>query len=174
MPTHSRTARPARLALADGTIFHGLAFGATNITKVAEVVFNTALTGYQEILTDPSYSRQIVTLTYPHIGNTGTNAEDHEAAQVYSSGLIIRDLPLDLAETELDDPLGLLRGKVRASLDSAQRWERGKAAPARRAWFGIPSVPDISRLTSVAGERSFHLARNVMHARPITCRHLGS
>ncbi|WP_263588079.1 hypothetical protein [Sphingopyxis sp. GC21] len=78
---------------------------------------------------------------------------------------IIRDLPLDLAETELDDPLGLLRGKVRASLDSAQRWERGKAAPARRAWFGIPSVPDISRLTSVAGERSFHLARNVTRER---------
>jgi hypothetical protein len=78
---------------------------------------------------------------------------------------IIRDLPLDLAETELDDPLGLLRGKVRASLDSAQRWERGKAAPARRAWFGIPSVPDISRLTSAAGERSFHLARNVTRER---------
>jgi hypothetical protein len=78
---------------------------------------------------------------------------------------IIRDLPLDLAETELDDPLGLLRGKVRASLDSAQRWEHGKAAPARRAWFGIPSVPDISRLTSVAGERSFHLARNVTRER---------
>ncbi len=66
---------------------------------------------------------------------------------------IIRDLPLDLAEIELDDPLGLLRGKVRASLDSAQRWERGKAAPARRAWFGIPSVPDTSRLTSAAGAR---------------------
>lgn len=78
---------------------------------------------------------------------------------------IIRDLPLDLAETELDDPLGLLRGKVRASLDSAQRWERGKAAPARRAWFGIPSVPDVSRLTSGAGERSFHLARNVTRER---------
>lgn len=78
---------------------------------------------------------------------------------------IIRDLPLDLAETEFDDPLGLLRGKVRASLDSAQRWERGKAAPARRAWFGIPSVPDISRLTSAAGERSFHLARNVTRER---------
>ncbi|ABF51864.1 hypothetical protein [Sphingopyxis alaskensis] len=78
---------------------------------------------------------------------------------------IIRDLPLDLAETELDDPLGLLRGKVRASLDSAQRWERGKAAPARRAWFGIPSVPDTSRLTSAAGERSFHLARNVTRER---------
>ena len=74
-------------------------------------------------------------------------------------------MPLDLAETELDDPLGLLRGKVRASLDSAQRWERGKAAPARRAWFGIPSVPDISRLTSAAGERSFHLARNVTRER---------
>jgi hypothetical protein len=78
---------------------------------------------------------------------------------------IIRDLPLDLAEIELDDPLGLLRGKVRASLDSAQRWERGKAAPARRAWFGIPSVPDTSRLTSAAGERSFHLARNVTRER---------
>lgn len=78
---------------------------------------------------------------------------------------IIRDLPLDLAETELDDPLGLLRGKVRASLNSAQRWERGKAAPVRRAWFGIPSVPDISRLTSAAGERSFHLARNVTRER---------
>ena len=78
---------------------------------------------------------------------------------------IIRDLPLDLAEIELEDPLGLLRGKVRASLDSAQRWERGKAAPARRAWFGIPSVPDISRLTSAAGERSFHLARNVTSER---------
>ena len=78
---------------------------------------------------------------------------------------IIRDLPLDLAETELDDPLGLLRGKVRASLDSAQRWELGKAAPARRTWFGIPSVPDISRLTSAAGERSFHLARNVTRER---------
>ncbi len=78
---------------------------------------------------------------------------------------IIRDLPLDLAEIELDDPLGLLRGKVRASLDSAQRWERGKAAPARRAWFGIPCVPDISRLTSAAGERSFHLARNVTRER---------
>ncbi|WP_238586802.1 hypothetical protein [Sphingopyxis sp. C-1] len=74
-------------------------------------------------------------------------------------------MPLDLAETELDDPLGLLRGKVRASLDSAQRWERGKAAPARRAWFGIPCVPDISRLTSAAGERSFHLARNVTRER---------
>ena len=73
--------------------------------------------------------------------------------------------PLDLAEIELDDPLGLLRGKVRASLDSAQRWERGKAAPARRAWFGIPSVPDTSRLTSAAGERSFHLARNVTRER---------
>ncbi len=83
---------PALLALADGTVFHGVAVGATG-RAVGEVVFNTALTGYQEILTDPSYCRQIVTLTYPHIGNYGVNAEDAEARKVYASGLIVRDVP---------------------------------------------------------------------------------
>lgn len=84
---------PALLALADGTVFQGISIGATGLT-VGEVVFNTALTGYQEILTDPSYCRQIVTLTYPHIGNTGINREDCEADKVYAAGLVIRDLPL--------------------------------------------------------------------------------
>lgn len=84
---------PAVLALADGTIFRGQSIGAKGNTT-GEVVFNTAMTGYQEILTDPSYSRQIVTFTYPHIGNTGTTPEDLEAAVVYASGLVIRDLPL--------------------------------------------------------------------------------
>ncbi len=84
---------PAILALADGSIFRGVAIGATG-HSVGEVVFNTAMTGYQEILTDPSYARQIVTLTYPHIGNTGVNAEDEEAAEIWSTGLVIRDLPL--------------------------------------------------------------------------------
>lgn len=84
---------PAVLALADGTIFRGQSIGAKGNTT-GEVVFNTAMTGYQEILTDPSYSRQIVTFTYPHIGNTGTTPEDLEAAIVHASGLVIRDLPL--------------------------------------------------------------------------------
>jgi carbamoyl-phosphate synthase small subunit len=84
---------PAILALADGTVFIGSSIGATGSTT-GEVVFNTALTGYQEILTDPSYCQQIVTLTYPHIGNYGVNAEDVEASKVYAAGLIIRDLPL--------------------------------------------------------------------------------
>ena len=83
-------ATPAILALQDGTTFHGTSVGAEGQT-IGEVVFNTAMTGYQEILTDPSYCRQIVTLTYPHIGNTGTNSEDMESAQLHASGLVIRD-----------------------------------------------------------------------------------
>jgi carbamoyl-phosphate synthase small subunit len=82
----------AVLVLADGTVFHGRSIGAQG-AAVGEVVFNTAITGYQEILTDPSYCRQIVTLTYPHIGNTGVNDEDGESPQVYASGLVVRDVP---------------------------------------------------------------------------------
>ncbi len=81
---------PAVLALQDGTIFRGTSIGADGKT-IGEVVFNTAMTGYQEILTDPSYCRQIVTLTYPHIGNTGTNSDDMESASTHASGLVIRD-----------------------------------------------------------------------------------
>ncbi|OBW91127.1 carbamoyl-phosphate synthase [Gallibacterium genomosp. 3] len=83
----------AILVLADGSIFHGTSIGASGHT-IGEVVFNTSMTGYQEILTDPSYTKQIVTLTYPHIGNTGTNSEDVESNAIYAAGLIIRDLPL--------------------------------------------------------------------------------
>ena len=85
--------KPAILALQDGTIFRGSSIGADG-TSAGEVVFNTAMTGYQEILTDPSYCRQLITLTYPHIGNTGVNDEDEEATKIHASGLIIRDLPL--------------------------------------------------------------------------------
>jgi len=84
---------PAVLALADGTVFHGIAIGAEGET-VAEIVFNTSMTGYQEILTDPSYSGQIVTLTYPHIGNTGVNAEDTESNKMHAAGLVVRDCAL--------------------------------------------------------------------------------
>ena len=83
---------PALLALQDGSLFRGVSVGAPGRT-IGEVVFNTAMTGYQEILTDPSYCRQIVTLTYPHIGNTATNSEDQEGERVFAAGLVIRDLP---------------------------------------------------------------------------------
>ena len=85
---------PAVLALEDGTVFRGVSIGAAG-TSTGEVVFNTSMSGYQEILTDPSYSRQIVTFTYPHIGNTGTTPEDLESAIVHASGLVIRDLTPD-------------------------------------------------------------------------------
>jgi carbamoyl-phosphate synthase small subunit len=93
LPFLSGQSVPAILALADGSIFQGFSIGAPGHT-IGEVVFNTAITGYQEILTDPSYSRQIVTLTYPHIGNVGINDEDVEATRIHAAGLIIKDLPL--------------------------------------------------------------------------------
>jgi carbamoyl-phosphate synthase small subunit len=95
---------PAILALADGTIFRGTAIGAEGET-VGEVVFNTAMTGYQEILTDPSYARQIVTLTYPHIGNTGVNAVDEESGKIQAAGLVIRDLPRLASSWRADESL---------------------------------------------------------------------
>jgi len=85
--------QPALLVLEDGTIFRGTAIGAEG-QSVGEVVFNTSMTGYQEIITDPSYAEQIVTLTYPHIGNYGTNSEDEENGKIWAKGLVIRDLPL--------------------------------------------------------------------------------
>ncbi len=96
--------KPAILALQDGTIFNGQAIGASGIAA-GEVVFNTAMTGYQEILTDPSYCQQLITLTYPHIGNTGVNEEDEEATAIHASGLIIRDLPLLASNWRSEDSL---------------------------------------------------------------------
>ncbi|MBK8015676.1 MAG: glutamine-hydrolyzing carbamoyl-phosphate synthase small subunit [Betaproteobacteria bacterium] len=96
--------QPALLALADGTVFRGDSIGAAGLS-VGEVVFNTAMTGYQEILTDPSYARQIVTLTYPHVGNTGVNEEDEEAGRVHAAGLVIRDLPLLASNWRMQQPL---------------------------------------------------------------------
>lgn len=112
------TYAPAVLALEDGSVFEGRSIGAKGNTT-GEVVFNTAMTGYQEILTDPSYSKQIVTLTYPHIGNTGVNPEDFEAASVYAAGLIIRDLPLLHSSWRASESLEsfLERGKVVAIAD---------------------------------------------------------
>lgn len=96
---------PALLALEDGSLFRGVSIGAHG-ASVGEVVFNTAMTGYQEILTDPSYTKQHVTLTYPHIGNTGCNAEDAESDQVWAAGLIIRDLPRLASNYRMEEDLG--------------------------------------------------------------------
>ncbi len=101
MPDHA----PAVLALADGTVFQGRSIGADGETT-GEVVFNTALTGYQEILTDPSYCRQIVTLTVPHVGNYGTTAEDAESRRVFAAGLVVKDVPTVASNFRSDAPLG--------------------------------------------------------------------
>ncbi|MCB1960340.1 MAG: glutamine-hydrolyzing carbamoyl-phosphate synthase small subunit [Rhodocyclaceae bacterium] len=122
---------PAILVLADGTVFCGTGIGAAGQT-VGEVVFNTAMSGYQEILTDPSYARQIVTLTYPHIGNTGVNDEDVEAARVHAAGLVIRDLPL-----------------------RASNWRMGKTLDAYLRDENIVAIADIDtrKLTRVLREK---------------------
>ncbi len=96
--------KPALLALQDGSLFRGVSIGADGMA-VGEVVFNTAMSGYQEILTDPSYAKQIVTLTYPHIGNVGTNAQDNESARVFASGLVVRDLPNHLSNWRSQESL---------------------------------------------------------------------
>jgi carbamoyl-phosphate synthase small subunit len=128
-------AEPAILALEDGTVFKGISVGAEGRT-LGEVVFNTAMTGYQEILTDPSYYRQIVTLTYPHIGNTGTNSDDFESTKIYAAGLIIRDLSLVVSNWRAEGGLEqfLRRGKTVAiaNIDTRQltRILRDKGAQA--------------------------------------------
>ncbi len=128
-------AEPAILALEDGTVFKGISVGAEGRT-LGEVVFNTAMTGYQEILTDPSYYRQIVTLTYPHIGNTGTNSDDFESTKLYAAGLIIRDLSLVVSNWRAEGGLEqfLRRGKTVAiaEIDTRQltRILRDKGAQA--------------------------------------------
>ncbi len=109
---------PALLALADGSLFRGVSIGASGQT-CGEVVFNTAMTGYQEILTDPSYAQQIVTLTYPHIGNTGCNAADTESSMVHAAGLVIRDLPLQASNWRSEETLDayLRRNQIVAIAD---------------------------------------------------------
>lgn len=113
--------KPAILVLEDGSFFQGLSIGAEGLST-GEVVFNTAMSGYQEILTDPSYARQIITLTYPHIGNTGTNVEDEESSQVWAAGLVIRNLPLLASnyrnQQNLDDYLRMRNVVAIAEIDT--------------------------------------------------------
>jgi carbamoyl-phosphate synthase small subunit len=166
------SSRPAALlALADGTIFRGLAIGADGHT-VGEVVFNTAITGYQEILTDPSYCRQIVTLTYPHIGNTGANGEDVEAGRVYAAGLIVRDLPHVHSNFRASEPLAeyLRRERVVAIADidtrRLTRILRDKGAQPGAILVGTDEARAVALARSFPGMAGLDLAKVVTVAEP--------
>jgi len=164
---------PALLALADGTVFRGIGIGAVG-SSVGEVVFNTALTGYQEILTDPSYTRQIVTLTYPHIGNVGVNREDCEAGKVYAAGLVIRDLPLTVSnfrsEQSLDAYLKAENIVAIADIDTRKltRILREKGAQAGCLMTGDNLNADnaLSQARAFPGLAGMDLAKVVTVAKP--------
>jgi carbamoyl-phosphate synthase small subunit len=161
-------AEPAILALEDGTVFKGVSVGADGRT-LGEVVFNTAMTGYQEILTDPSYYRQIVTLTYPHIGNIGTNSDDFESTKIYAAGLIIRDLSIAVSNWRADGGLEqfLRRGKTVAiaDIDTRQltRILRDKGAQAGCIVTGTKANPDeaIKAARKFPGLKGMDLAKLV-------------
>ena len=156
------------LALADGTVFRGQSIGAIG-QSVGEVVFNTAMTGYQEILTDPSYSRQLVTLTYPHIGNTGANAEDMEASEVFAAGLIIRDLPLQASSWRMSETLpGFLqrcRTVAIAGIDTRKLTrilrEKGAQAGCIAAGASIDTDASVRAARAFAGLKGMDLAQIV-------------
>ncbi|MFT4518321.1 MAG: carbamoyl-phosphate synthase small subunit [Halioglobus sp.] len=159
---------PALLVLEDGSVFKGLAIGATG-TSVGEVVFNTAMTGYQEILTDPSYARQIVTLTYPHIGNTGTNSEDEESTGIWATGLVIRDLPLLASnyrnEQSLSDYLSSRNIVGIAEIDTRRLTrilrEKGAQNGCLMAGDDIDEADALAQAQAFAGLKGMDLAKEV-------------
>ncbi|MBQ0718769.1 MAG: glutamine-hydrolyzing carbamoyl-phosphate synthase small subunit [Gammaproteobacteria bacterium] len=168
--------RPAILVLADGTVFKGTSIGAEGISS-GEVVFNTALTGYQEILTDPSYARQIVTLTYPHIGNVGVNADDEESTAIWAGGLVIRDLPLLVSnfrsQQNLDDYLKE-RGVVGiADIDTRKltRLLRSKGAQNGCLMAGDVDVEQaLAAAQTFGGLKGLDLAKEVTVSKPYEWR----
>ena len=145
----------AILALQDGTVFRGVSVGADGKT-IGEVVFNTAMTGYQEILTDPSYCRQIVTLTYPHIGNTGTNAEDMESAAVHASGLVIRDSSLVTSNWRSDrDFTDFLRQAETVAIADIDTRKLTRIIREKGAQSGCIMTGDVDPATAVAHAKKF-------------------
>ena len=165
---NSHTHREAVLALADGTIFRGTAIGAEGLS-VGEVVFNTALTGYQEILTDPSYARQIVTLTYPHIGSTGVNTEDEESDTIWAAGLVIRDLPLLASnfrsEASLDD---YLNGKNILGIANIDTRKLTRILRQTGAQSGCIMTGDIDEQKALASAREFAGLKGMDLAKVVT------
>ncbi|GAB3000248.1 glutamine-hydrolyzing carbamoyl-phosphate synthase small subunit [Arenimonas maotaiensis] len=161
--------QPAILALEDGTVFEGLSVGATGIS-VGEVVFNTAMTGYQEILTDPSYSRQLVTLTYPHIGNTGITGLDNESGQVYAAGLIVRDVPRRASNwrSQIDLPEWLVKNGIVAISDIDTR-KLTRLLRDRGAQSGTLMAGVIDREHAVEAARKFAGLKGMDLAKVVTC-----
>jgi carbamoyl-phosphate synthase small subunit len=166
---------PAILALEDGSVFHGTAIGADGQTS-GEVVFNTAMTGYQEILTDLSYTRQIVTLTYPHIGNTGINAEDVESGGIAAAGLVIRDLPLIASnfrsEQSLSDYLKSRNVLGIADIDTRRltRILRDKGAQNGAILAGSEAEGDDAVERALAAARDFPGLKGMDLAKEVSCR----
>ena len=161
---------PAILAFADGTIFRGTSIGAAGAT-VGEVVFNTAMTGYQEILTDPSYCRQIVTLTHPHVGNTGTNEEDVESHRVFAAGLVIRDLPVRASNFRMTLSLEqyLEREGVVAIADIDTR-QLTRILRTKGAQNGCIMAGDVDDSKALALARQFAGLTGMDLARVVTCK----
>ncbi|MFB3124791.1 MAG: glutamine-hydrolyzing carbamoyl-phosphate synthase small subunit [Woeseiaceae bacterium] len=146
---------PAVLALQDGTIFHGVSVGDDGNT-IGEVVFNTAMTGYQEILTDPSYCRQIITLTYPHIGNTGTNSEDMESSKIHASGLIIRDCSMLASNWRVEsDFRAFLRGGKTVAIADIDTRKLTRLIRQKGAQSGCIMTGDANPDTAVEHARKF-------------------
>jgi carbamoyl-phosphate synthase small subunit len=163
---------PAILALEDGSLFHGRAIGAQG-SSIGEVVFNTSMTGYQEILTDPSYARQMVTLTYPHIGNTGTNPEDVESGHVWATGLIIRDLSLVASNWRSTRSLSdyLKDNKVVAIADIDTR-RLTRLLREKGALNGCIMAGEVIADNAIAQARSFPGLKGMDLARDVTCADL--
>lgn len=167
--------KPAILALEDGSVFHGPAIGADGVTS-GEVVFNTAMTGYQEILTDPSYTRQIVTLTYPHIGNTGINSEDVESASIAAAGLVIRDLPLLASsfrsEQTLSDYLKSHNVLGIADIDTRRltRILRDKGAQNGAILAGVDAEGEDAVERALAAAKAFPGLKGMDLAKEVSCK----
>lgn len=167
--------KPAILALEDGSVFHGIAIGADGVTS-GEVVFNTAMTGYQEILTDPSYTRQIVTLTYPHIGNTGVNGEDVESASIAAAGLVIRDLPLMASsfrsEQSLSDYLKSQNVLGIADIDTRRltRILRDKGAQNGAILAGADAEGDDAVARALKAAKAFPGLKGMDLAKEVSCK----
>jgi len=161
--------KAALLALADGSVFRGFAIGVDG-QATGEVVFNTAMTGYQEILTDPSYARQIVTLTYPHIGNVGANAEDEEAGIIHCAGLVVRDLPLLASSWRSESPLEaylVSRGVVGiADIDTRRLTRILREQGAQNGCIVAGEAPDADE--AIAAARAFPGLKGMDLAREVT------
>jgi len=163
---------PALLALEDGSLFWGSSIGISGLS-VGEVVFNTSMTGYQEILTDPSYAQQIITLTYPHIGNVGANSEDEESAHIFATGLVIRDLPIQVSNWRQDSDLSAYLKKHNvvsiADIDTRRltRILREKGAQNGCIMAG-QSESDISQAEALAAAKGFAGLKGMDLAKEVT------